>query len=187
MGTNVEDHDHTNADEPAGMEFKRRWYQYSLRTLLVLVTLFAVACSWFAVKMEQARRQREVVEAIRRSSGSVFYDYEKILYEDTIHKSGSPIWPSEPPSPAWLRSIVGIDFFHNVTTAFVFYDNGLDRLEDLPRLRALYLEGAGITDRSIDQLKRLPRLERLYLSDTKITDAAVNDLQNAIPNLKIER
>jgi hypothetical protein len=28
---------------------KLRWYQYSLRTLLIVVTLFAVACSWSAV------------------------------------------------------------------------------------------------------------------------------------------
>jgi hypothetical protein len=27
-----------------------RWYQLSLRSLIIVVTLFAVLCSWFAVK-----------------------------------------------------------------------------------------------------------------------------------------
>lgn len=54
---------------------KRRWYQFSLRTLLIFVTLFAISCSWFAVKLQQARRQREAVEKIRKWS-----DYVEIIY-----------------------------------------------------------------------------------------------------------
>jgi hypothetical protein len=42
-----------------------RWFQYSLRTLMIIVTLFAIACSWFAVKMQQARRQREAVGRVQ--------------------------------------------------------------------------------------------------------------------------
>ena len=166
---------------------KCRWYQYSLRTLLVFVTLFAVACSWFAVKLRQARRQREAVAAIQRSSGSVMYDYEHIVDEDALAKSGSGIWLSERRGPEWLRNILGIDFFHNVTSASIFNDDGLDRLEDLPHLQTLYLRDAGITDQGIDKVKKLPRLEKLYLCDTEVTDTSVNDLQNAMPNLKIKR
>ena len=55
---------------------KRRWLQFSLRTLLVFVTLSAVACSWFVVKMQQVRRQREAVKAIMEAGGWVWYDYE---------------------------------------------------------------------------------------------------------------
>jgi hypothetical protein len=50
--------------QPTSSKSPRRWFQYSLRTLLIFVTLFAVACSWFAVKLGQARRQREAVEAL---------------------------------------------------------------------------------------------------------------------------
>jgi hypothetical protein len=39
----------TKTEQPANPKPKRRWYQYSLRTLLICVTLFAVACSWFAI------------------------------------------------------------------------------------------------------------------------------------------
>jgi hypothetical protein len=29
-----------------------------------------IACSWFAVKMQQAKRQREAVEAVRKLGGN---------------------------------------------------------------------------------------------------------------------
>ena len=45
---------------------KRRWYQYSLRALLVFVVLCAVACSWFATRLRRAHRQREALAAIQR-------------------------------------------------------------------------------------------------------------------------
>ena len=45
--------------QPAAPPFKLRWYQYSLRSLFVFMTLCAVACSWFAVKKRQADEQRD--------------------------------------------------------------------------------------------------------------------------------
>jgi hypothetical protein len=50
---------------------KLRWFQFSLRTLLVFVTLCAIPCSWLAVKMQQAKRQREAVVAIEKLGGFV--------------------------------------------------------------------------------------------------------------------
>ncbi len=44
---------------------RRRWYQYSLRSLLVLTLLVSVGMSYVAVRMQRARRQKEAVEAIR--------------------------------------------------------------------------------------------------------------------------
>jgi hypothetical protein len=53
-----------------------RWFQYSLRTLLVFVTLCAIACSWLAVKIKQARQQREVVAEVEKSDGWIYYDWQ---------------------------------------------------------------------------------------------------------------
>ena len=63
-------------DQPTNLKPKRRWYQYSLRTLLIFVTLFAVACSWFTVKLNQARKQREAVEALTKLGCRIGYDLE---------------------------------------------------------------------------------------------------------------
>ena len=40
-------------------KLKRRWPQYSLRTLLVLMLLVGIGMSWLGVKVKQLRRQRE--------------------------------------------------------------------------------------------------------------------------------
>jgi len=41
---------------------KRRWYQYSLRSMLVLTTLVAIACSWYAYEMNEAAKRRAAIE-----------------------------------------------------------------------------------------------------------------------------
>ena len=84
---------------------RRRWYQFTLRTLLIVMTLASVGLSWFAVKLQQARRQRAAVEAIEKAGGWVEYDYELRT---------RPPSDADPPGPAWLRNLLGIDFFATV-------------------------------------------------------------------------
>jgi hypothetical protein len=52
---------------------KRRWFQFRLRTLLLLVTVFAV---WFGWLAHQARQQKEAVAWVREMEGTARYDYE---------------------------------------------------------------------------------------------------------------
>jgi hypothetical protein len=40
----------------------RRWLRFSLRTMLVVVTLLGV---WLGVKVEQARRQKRAVDTLK--------------------------------------------------------------------------------------------------------------------------
>ena len=54
-----------------------RWrFQFSLRSLVVLVVAVAVPLGWFGVKLREAERQRRAVEAIRGTGGMVYYDYQ---------------------------------------------------------------------------------------------------------------
>ncbi len=39
-------------------EHKRRRFQYNLRSLFILTTLVAIACSWYAVEMQKAAKRR---------------------------------------------------------------------------------------------------------------------------------
>ena len=54
----------------------RRRFQFNLRSLLVLVVVVALPCSWLAVRMQQARRQIEAADAIDKLGGRVFYFWE---------------------------------------------------------------------------------------------------------------
>lgn len=90
------------------MKSTRRWFQYSLRSFLILVTALAI---WLGVVVNRAREQREAVKAIEALGGFAQYDWQYIE-------------PStdEPPGPAWLRRIVGDDAFQRVKYVHFFPD-----------------------------------------------------------------
>jgi hypothetical protein len=79
------------------------WFQYSLLTLLVLVMLCALACSWLAVKLQHAKRQREAVAEIVKLGGAIHYDWHLYGKHETNR------------TPKWLRSLLGNDLFQSVS------------------------------------------------------------------------
>src|SRR6478752_1724301 len=103
---------------------KRRWFRFSLRTLLLIITAL---CVWLGMQVNAARRQKEVVDAIVKAGGRVGYDYEVtpsfILSTSATQRrllahSMAPKYDinpnATPSSPAWLRDRIGADYFHNV-------------------------------------------------------------------------
>ena len=86
---------------------KLRWYQFSLRSLLLLFLFCTIPFGWLGVKMQRAREQKQAVEAIKKLGGRVQYDYQR-------DASGAPIKGAKPPGPAWLRQLLGDDCFTNV-------------------------------------------------------------------------
>ena len=121
---------------------KRRWYQYSLRTLLLLVLVAAVPCSWLAVRMQRAKRQRE---AIIKTADMVLYDYQ-------MDENGIILQVAEPPAPSWLRRLLGDDFFKEAVVVGLKSDVGDAELEYVERLTKLELRRKGIADDIIDQV-----------------------------------
>jgi hypothetical protein len=139
---------------------KLRWFQFSLRTLLVFVTLCAVLCSWVAVKIDRARREWKVFAEIRDLG--VWYRM------------------SNSPGPAWLRNTLGFDLFQHVEyLAFgdvKVTETRLERLKELSQLRDLDIRDQPVTDVELLQLKGLSQLRWLNLSGTKVTDAGLEHL-----------
>ena len=186
---------------PSPAERRRRWFQYRLRTLVVFVLMCAIPGSWFAVRMQQAKKQREAVEAIERLLGSVWYDYQD--------RDG------ELPGPTWLRDLLGDDFFarvvgvnlgsaqvtdtdlkHIITLSQLrrldlgskpITDAGLEHLRGLSQLRVLILTGTRITDAGLKYLTKLAQLQEICVHSTQLTDQTINQLQRALPNCKIQR
>ena len=55
---------------------RRRRLQYTLRTLIIVLTVAAAGMSLWATIFRKARRQRQIVGAILREGGVVTYDSE---------------------------------------------------------------------------------------------------------------
>jgi len=152
---------------------RRRWFRYSLRTMLVAVTLL---CVWLGAVVNPARRQRQTVEKLRESTGRAFIRYD---YEDR----GS----TNPRAPDWLRRLLGDDYFHDVVslTWLHFHADEVtpDDLVDLPKLRDLTLREMPITDEGLQKLARLRRLESLCIdtgNSRDITDHGLEHLSSLI-------
>ncbi len=139
----------------------RRWLQFSLRALLVFVTLCALACSWLAVKLRETQREEAAAAAI-----------EKV--------GGTAAWDAKLSGPAWLRSLLGEHVFGNVTNVVLhgdkLSDTALEPLYSLNHLQRLDLSFANITDADIEHLQRLRQLKGLFLETPEVTDAAFEKL-----------
>lgn len=182
-----------------------RWrFQFGIRALLILGVAVGVPCSWLAVEMKKAAKQREAVEALKRFPYRIHYDHE--LPRNTRGAL----------APEAMRRLLGIDFFANIEFVCLaadenFTDAEVAHLESLPKLRELFLGSAAITDAGLKHLAGLTQLQKLGIGYTRVSDAGlehlvalthldwlgmegtgvtdegVTKLQQALPNCKIER
>ncbi|MCX7424285.1 MAG: hypothetical protein NTW96_01400 [Planctomycetia bacterium] len=153
---------------------RRRWFQYSLRTLLLVVTVAAVL---LGIWTGRARRQKEAVEAIRELGGYVGYSSAD----------------GDAPGPDWLRKWLGIDYFDSVVCVYVvgdgFTDDDLEQLQSLRGLKSLCLLAPNITDAGLEHVGHLHDLKILWLGGPGITDAGFAHLKHLrmLTRLTIER
>jgi hypothetical protein len=163
----------------AALVFKIR-FQFSLRSLFVLVLGVAVPLNWLATEMRWATERRKLLEELVNSQGSVWYDYQ-------VDASGD-LADDQPSEPAWLRQLLGEDFFASVVLLDLYGPNGtdawLERLCGVAELRDLILADTKVTDAGLEHLRGLTGLNVLQLQRTSVTDAGLeylkgrNQLQN---------
>jgi len=170
---------------------RQRWgLRFSLRGLLIFMTLFCVGLAW---RLHRARQQREAVQGILDAHGWVYYDYQH--YDPHTCKFDQKATPWE---PQWLQGQVGIDFFHDVEAVNMsFHGDGIVRrdeklpdpdisrhLAQFPRLRFLGLTEGACHDDGMRHVGQLRYLEVLLFWDAPhITDAGAAHLTN-MPRLQ---
>jgi len=174
---------------------RRRWYQFNLRTLLIGVLLVSLPLSWFACRVQEARKEREAVEALRDVGVAVVYDYQlsdgHVSVPDNLGNAdmygiGSNDL-AEPPGPPWLRRLLGDNFFANAVYVILLRgtDTDLAHVTAFTHLEALELCDSEVTDSGIIQLVECPELRYLGIRHTKVTPGGVKKLQEALPNCQI--
>jgi hypothetical protein len=158
---------------------KRRWFRYSLRTFLVIVTLI---CVWLGWEFSSARKQKHAVEAIRAIGGTALYDYE-------VDSDGIPLNPR--PDEGWLARWIGMDYVHNVVSVSFpsvhdpgsvpreyEYDEVLPNLQHLSHVFDLTFGNGNLHDDDLRYLTPLKSLVQLRIFDNRITGAGFRHLSN---------
>jgi hypothetical protein len=131
----------------------RRQFQFSIRSLLVLVAATAVPCSWLVTEMRTARKQHAAVLAIQGTGGAVRYEHEldtsgnEIPVDGLVWDAPCDEWQDPIPGesapgaetrvPVWLRQLWGDDFFRTAVWASVGTDDGLKQIPSLNGLKRL--------------------------------------------------
>jgi hypothetical protein len=160
----------------------RRWrFQYSLRSLLIFVTVVGVLCGWLGRFILRVQHQRSVVTQIKALGGRVNYDYQVAGMRDRSH---SP----PPPGPGFIRWIFGDDVFANVEAVLFssehqLKDEDVAILKELPHLKYVSLYGPGITDNGIEVVCHVPEIQALQIDRTGVTDAAISFI-GRLPQLR---
>ena len=134
--------------------------------------------------------------AIKALDGTVFYDFEM---DQNGHIRDLQ---DHTPGPAWLRNLVGIDYFANVVAVGVVDPNGVvvgavaelpgllnlglgdatatdaewKSLDHLRNLRVLGITGSCVVDSTLGHIKGSTHLRELDLEGAGITDAGVESL-----------
>lgn len=171
---------------------KRRWFQFSLRALMICITVGSIGLGWTMYRWRrQQEEQRKAVAAVMKLGGSASFSFSNgsfltlllerrnaendfMLMEKSIRDDDLKIFAS-------AEMTKGLYLFRNEIT-----DEGLVHLKNLRHLRFLDLRhNKEISDEGLQHLEGLHEMEQLILIGTKVTPAGVNRLQQKLPNAKI--
>ena len=175
---------------------KRRWYQFSLKTLLIAMTVATVAFGgWVQYRRYRAQENRDRVVAVEEPIKKAIAEIEKLGGEVTsAHELRSQTWlekqfddPGGADDP-----VVGVLKVTRVELSYgtVLSHKGPDLdavltycLDDESYLERFRLWGTMVTDADLECLKRLNDLETLDLMDVHITNAGIEHLKG-LTNLR---
>jgi hypothetical protein len=160
---------------------RRRWFQFGLRTGLVIVTAIAIALAWHTAN---ANRQRAAIARVTDLGGRVTYDYQRkplgdgtFFYERVEDAKVTAL-------ASWLgtdhvHNLVGVDFTCAKKTAMTVNDLQLiaqvRSVECVQFPQVAYADPyrrpkATVTDEMLQALRPLPRLRELNLHSKTLDD-----------------
>ena len=83
---------------------RRPWYQYSLRSLIFLMTAACVALVWLAYERNEVRKRETAIAAIKKLGGNVYFDVSQPFPDKEEAKAMLSRLRSGKPSSATKRS-----------------------------------------------------------------------------------
>ena len=162
-------------------EWIRQRFRFSMRSLLLITTAFAVVMALFAQQVMQARRDRVAALLILRVGVSVTYDFQHDSGDWFVTQSGILL-------PDWLRQFAGDEMFGRVVAVDFWGSHCQDedlavvcrQLDDVKNMR---LAVSRVTAEGIEHLRHLEALESLQLEPIQLSALGVHHLAE-LPHLR---
>jgi hypothetical protein len=172
---------------------RTRWFQFSLRTLLVIVTLFCLGPGGFLVYHRRlAKREQAAVAKLREIPGQQLLVRPDWLRTQLARQTSGYVVGAAFPAPnttngdiAPVSDLSGLVWLNLNGTKIT--DEGLDPVLKLTHLTQLRLDETDITDAGLLKLARLKQLKTLNVYKTRVTDEGVKKLQAELPELDVIR
>lgn len=165
---------------------RRRWLSFSLRGMLVLITLLCVFLGLIGVEWMESRREEAAVMKLREAGAWICYDYQRD--RNQLEADNPEVVFNESPTPygpAAVRYLFGEHIFSRVVEIDFSYfpgntENANQVASELPKLSKLSSLGfqnrTALSDESIEQIAKIPKLRSLYFCGGSITPAQLRYL-----------
>ena len=132
---------------------KRRWYQFSLKTLLVVMLLSTVVVvGWIGIRLRRAQENRDrvalvedAVAAIEKLGGDVTKAYEERRPRTWLEKQFDD--PGDADDPVGVLTVSKVTLWHTTAT-----DAALEHLKGMTSLQYLFLDEGDVTDAGLTHL-----------------------------------
>ena len=175
----------------------RRWFSFSLKTLLVVMTALAISLGLYVKSFRDRRAAIAAIEGLNawisyQESGPNwlrnFISDEKFFWNPVAVRFN----PSDPVTDVELRSVMKHLMTFDEMTYLNFdrsqiTDAGLAQLLPLAnKLESLDIRRTSVSDDGIAHLKRLPRLTLLRLKGSGISADGIDEIRKSLPNCKLE-
>jgi hypothetical protein len=170
----------------------RRYLRFGLRTLLVVVTIAALAGGWLAERMQRRQAAMRTIQAAGgglhteltwRQMQTIFLSppvevrrtWREILLGD--QQRGIDFTDGRPLADQTLDAVAGISEVKQLSFhGGVLTDDYVTRLAGLRQVETFIASGSPLTDRTAEVVGGWPELKWLELDDTQLTDDAVPHL-----------
>lgn len=153
---------------------RSRPIQFSLRALLLLVTLISAGFAWLHLQIETQKRQHASAVQFEAWGAQIGWNARAEEAKENC--------------PRWLRAALGDVFFEEVGLIDLRHsavsDEQLKLVRDFPHAQVLLL-GPEITDVGLAHMHSLQELDFISLGKAKVSPARTEALRRALPDCEI--